>query len=104
MLLLEALLLAGITALMAGLLFPALSDWTEERRLDMAASEAAAIIRTVQADARNGDARYPGTSLEYKELTFKCKTDESDTSAGEDFSPRLPPGTCRRASRYHPPP
>lgn len=73
MLLLEALLLAGITALMAGLLFPALSDWTEERRLDLAASEAAALIRTVQADARNGDARYPGTSLEYKELTFKMQ-------------------------------
>ncbi len=73
MLLLEALLLAGITALMAGLLFPALSDWTEERRLDLAASEAATIIRSVQIDSRNGDARYPGTSVEYKELQFSVR-------------------------------
>lgn len=75
MLLLEALLLAGITALMAGLLFPALSDWTEERRLDLAASEAAALIRTVQADARNGDAQYLGSDLEYKELRFLTQGD-----------------------------
>ncbi len=73
LLLLEALLLAGITALAAGLLLPSMADWTEERRLDLAAAEASALIRTVQADAKNGDAQYPGTSLEYKELRLQQK-------------------------------
>ncbi len=69
LLLLEALLLAGITALAAGLLLPSMADWMEERRLDLAAAEASALIRTVQADAKNGDAQYPGTlTREYKEL------------------------------------
>ncbi len=73
MLLLEAALLSFVMLLAAGLLFPALADWTEERKLDLAAAEVSALIRTVQADAKNGDAQYPGTSLEYKELVLKMQ-------------------------------
>ena len=69
----EALFLTAVLALAAGLLLPRLSDWLDERRLDLAALEACAVIRTVQEDARSGEVKYPSTSLEYKELSFQMK-------------------------------
>lgn len=67
--LLEAVLVAAVAALGA-FLFPLLGQWHEERTLDLAAAEVSALIRSVQADARNGESAYTGTSLEYKDLVF----------------------------------
>ncbi len=69
LLLLEAVLLAAVFALAAGFLFPVLSAWYEERRLDLTAAEVSSIIRSVQAEARSGESSSTST-LEYKDLVF----------------------------------
>lgn len=102
LLLLEALLLAGITALAAGWLLPSMAEWTEERRLDLAAAEVSALIRTVQADAKNGDARYPGTSLEYKELRLQQKDGGVYYSCRRGIQTTPPAGWLRAGIRISP--
>lgn len=57
--LMEALLLALIIALAAASAVPVYSEWEDEKRLDLAAAEACALIRSAQQEAKTGRPLFP---------------------------------------------
>ena len=65
----EALLLALIIALAAASAVPVYSEWEDEKRLDLAAAEACALIRSAQQEAKNGTAAISGGGIE--EITVR---------------------------------
>lgn len=65
----EALLLALIIALAAASVVPVYSEWEDEKRLDLAAAEACALIRSAQQEAKNGTADISGGGIE--EITVR---------------------------------
>lgn len=65
----EALLLALIIALAAASAVPVYSEWEDEKRLDLAAAEACALIRSAQQEAKNGTADISGGGIE--EITVR---------------------------------
>lgn len=65
----EALLLALIIALAAASAVPIYSEWEDEKRLDLAAAEACALIRSAQQEAKNGTAAISGGGIE--EITVR---------------------------------
>lgn len=67
--LMEALLLALIIALAAASAVPVYSEWEDEKRLDLAAAEACALIRSAQQEAKNGTAAISGGGIE--EITVR---------------------------------
>ena len=67
--LMEALLLALIIALAAASVVPVYSEWEDEKRLDLAAAEACALIRSAQQEAKNGTADISGGGIE--EITVR---------------------------------
>lgn len=68
-LLVEALVVLLLFSLAAGLAFPQIWSWQEERELDMAAQTLASAIREVEALSRNDTGRYGNTADEYH---FMC--------------------------------
>lgn len=67
--LMEALLLTLIIALAAASAVPVYSEWEDEKRLDLAAAEACALIRSAQQEAKNGTAAISGGGIE--EITVR---------------------------------
>ena len=65
----EALLLTLIIALAAASAVPVYSEWEDEKRLDLAAAEACALIRSAQQEAKNGTAAISGGGIE--EITVR---------------------------------
>lgn len=66
-LLLELLCTIGLIAIATAMMVPVIGNWYEERMLDLAAAEAAAVIRQVETEARNEREKYkelsPGVNL-----------------------------------------
>lgn len=73
LLLLEAMLLISGLAVIVGIALPLFLSWRDERLLDSAAAEAAAVIRQVQAEARNDETAYPKAEDGKKKLFFTMK-------------------------------
>lgn len=71
-LLAETLVVLLLFSLAAGLAFPWLWDWQEERKLDMAAQTLASAIREAEALSRNDTGRFGNTANEYH---FLCLPD-----------------------------
>ncbi len=74
MMLLEMMMTISILSLAAVWILPEISDWYREQRLNMAAAQVSALIRTVQAEARNGDAAFPTGSGISKEIIFSYQS------------------------------
>lgn len=71
--LLELLILMGGLAVILGVAVPVFSSWRDARLLDSAAAETAAIIRQVQAEARNNETAYASAVDGKKKITFTTK-------------------------------
>lgn len=61
---------AALLSMGALLLFPSFDSWHRERRLDMAAAQASAVIRLVQTEAKSGDVTYGAGNRIYKRILF----------------------------------
>ncbi len=73
-LLLEMVITISLLSLAAVWILPGIDDWYRERRLDMAAAQVSALIRTVQAEAKNGDRAFSAGSGITKEITFSYQS------------------------------
>lgn len=61
-LLLELLCTIGLITMATAMMVPVIGNWYEERMLDLAAAEAAAVIHQVETEARNERVQHSGLS------------------------------------------
>lgn len=71
--LLELTILTGALVAVLGIAVPIFSAWRDARLLDSAAAETVAVIRQVQAEARNNETAYASAVDGKKKITFTMK-------------------------------
>lgn len=92
-LLLELLCTIGLIAIATAMMVPVIGNWYEERMLDLAAAEAAAVIRQVEAEARNKRVQYPHASSRLR-LYFEMEENRIQyyVIRGPSYKPSSPKG------------